>query len=164
MCILTALSELLLISLNLDLLVTAPASREFSCLPSIVAVCFKDAFPPPKLIAVWPPPGASPPILSMMNVSEYWIISAPGDKTCQQTWDRLQNVRKRKGAPSTSTLYDPLSSPWCLPRWLLRVFHGGDFSHFSRLAFWHLHGCRNAWLKEWTRSRGCITRLHLILC
>ncbi len=27
-----------------------------------------------------------------MNVSEYWIISAPGDKTCQQTWDRLNQV------------------------------------------------------------------------
>lgn len=27
-----------------------------------------------------------------MNVSEYWLISAPGDKTCQQTWDRLNQA------------------------------------------------------------------------
>eukprot|EP00095_Tigriopus_kingsejongensis_P004730 maker-scaffold719_size106944-snap-gene-0.26 protein:Tk04730 transcript:maker-scaffold719_size106944-snap-gene-0.26-mRNA-1 annotation:"vacuolar proton pump subunit c" len=27
-----------------------------------------------------------------MNVFEYWIISAPGDKTCQQTWDRLNQA------------------------------------------------------------------------
>lgn len=23
---------------------------------------------------------------------EYWLISAPGNKTCQQTWDNLNNV------------------------------------------------------------------------
>ena len=27
-----------------------------------------------------------------MNVSEYWMISAPGNKTCQQTWDKLNQV------------------------------------------------------------------------
>ena len=27
-----------------------------------------------------------------MNVSEYWLISAPGDRTCQETWDRLNQV------------------------------------------------------------------------
>lgn len=26
--------------------------------------------------------------------SEYWVISAPGDKTCQQTWDKLNNATK----------------------------------------------------------------------
>ena len=30
---------------------------------------------------------------SKMNVSEYWLISAPGDRTCQETWDRLNQVR-----------------------------------------------------------------------
>ena len=30
---------------------------------------------------------------SNMNVSEYWLISAPGDRTCQETWDRLNQVR-----------------------------------------------------------------------
>lgn len=33
-----------------------------------------------------------------MASQEYWLISAPGDKTCQQTWDKLQaatcNVEK----------------------------------------------------------------------
>ncbi|XP_063547431.1 V-type proton ATPase subunit C isoform X1 [Cydia strobilella] len=27
-------------------------------------------------------------------MSEYWVISAPGDKTCQQTWDTLNNATK----------------------------------------------------------------------
>ncbi|KPJ09475.1 V-type proton ATPase subunit C [Papilio machaon] len=27
-------------------------------------------------------------------MSEYWLISAPGDKTCQQTWDTLNNATK----------------------------------------------------------------------
>jgi len=30
-----------------------------------------------------------------MNVSEYWIISAPGEKTCHQTWDRLNIATKQ---------------------------------------------------------------------
>jgi V-type H+-transporting ATPase subunit C len=37
-----------------------------------------------------------------MNVSEYWVISAPGDKTCQQTWDRLNQA----------TMKQQLSSNW----------------------------------------------------
>ena len=37
-----------------------------------------------------------------MNVSEYWIISAPGDKTCQQTWDRM----------NAATMKQQLSSNW----------------------------------------------------
>lgn len=31
-----------------------------------------------------------------MNVSEYWLISAPGDKTCQQTWDRLNQATTKQ--------------------------------------------------------------------
>lgn len=31
-----------------------------------------------------------------MNVFEYWIISAPGDKTCQQTWDRLNQSTSKQ--------------------------------------------------------------------
>lgn len=27
-------------------------------------------------------------------MTEYWLISAPGDKTCQQTWDTLNNATK----------------------------------------------------------------------
>ena len=43
------------------------------------------------------------PLGSMaMNVSEYWIISAPGDKTCQQTWDRM----------NAATMKQQLSSNW----------------------------------------------------
>ena len=27
-----------------------------------------------------------------MNTTEYWLISAPGEKTCQQTFDKLNQV------------------------------------------------------------------------
>ncbi|EDV28606.1 V-type proton ATPase subunit C [Trichoplax sp. H2] len=36
-----------------------------------------------------------------MASQEYWLISAPGDKTCQQTWDKLQ--------AATSKIEKPLS-------------------------------------------------------
>ncbi|XP_022184739.1 V-type proton ATPase subunit C [Nilaparvata lugens] len=29
-------------------------------------------------------------------MSEYWLISAPGDKTCQQTWEALDNVTNKQ--------------------------------------------------------------------
>ncbi|KAG8222780.1 hypothetical protein J437_LFUL006787 [Ladona fulva] len=29
-------------------------------------------------------------------MSEYWLISAPGDKTCQQTWETLNNVTSKQ--------------------------------------------------------------------
>lgn len=31
-----------------------------------------------------------------MNSSEYWLISAPGEKTCQQTWDRLNQATSKQ--------------------------------------------------------------------
>lgn len=31
-----------------------------------------------------------------MNVSEYWMISAPGNKTCQQTWDKLNQATMKQ--------------------------------------------------------------------
>lgn len=27
-----------------------------------------------------------------MSSTEYWLISAPGDKTCQQTWEKMNNT------------------------------------------------------------------------
>lgn len=33
-------------------------------------------------------------------MSEYWLISAPGDKTCQQTWDTLHNVTTKQNSLS----------------------------------------------------------------
>ena len=40
--------------------------------------------------------------LRMSNVAlnEYWLISAPGDKTCQQTWDVLNNVTSKQNSLS----------------------------------------------------------------
>lgn len=33
-------------------------------------------------------------------MSEYWLISAPGDKTCAQTWDQLNNVTSKQNTLS----------------------------------------------------------------
>jgi len=33
---------------------------------------------------------------------EYWLISAPGEKTCQQTWDALQNATGKQGSDISS--------------------------------------------------------------
>lgn len=29
-------------------------------------------------------------------MAEYWLISAPGDKTCQQTWETMNNVTSKQ--------------------------------------------------------------------
>jgi len=34
--------------------------------------------------------------MSATTLNEYWLISAPGDKTCQQTWDVLNNVTSKQ--------------------------------------------------------------------
>ncbi|CAO1375694.1 unnamed protein product [Diamesa hyperborea] len=31
-------------------------------------------------------------------LSEYWLISAPGDKTCQQTWETMNNVTSKQNS------------------------------------------------------------------
>lgn len=31
-------------------------------------------------------------------MSEYWLISAPGDKTCQQTWETMNNVTSKQNS------------------------------------------------------------------
>lgn len=40
-----------------------------------------------------------------MNTHEYWLISAPGEKTCAQTWDRLNQATSKQ----------QLSSNWKFP-------------------------------------------------
>ncbi|XP_069133465.1 V-type proton ATPase subunit C 1-A-like [Argopecten irradians] len=35
-------------------------------------------------------------------MTEFWLISAPGDKTCQQTWENLCNVTSRQNSLSTN--------------------------------------------------------------
>uniref|UniRef100_A0A182WLA5 V-type proton ATPase subunit C n=1 Tax=Anopheles minimus TaxID=112268 RepID=A0A182WLA5_9DIPT len=32
----------------------------------------------------------------MSTMTEYWLISAPGDKTCQQTWETMNNVTSKQ--------------------------------------------------------------------
>ena len=31
-------------------------------------------------------------------MNEYWLISAPGDKTCQQTWETMNNVTSKQNS------------------------------------------------------------------
>lgn len=31
-------------------------------------------------------------------MAEYWLISAPGDKTCQQTWETMNNVTNKQNS------------------------------------------------------------------
>ncbi|XP_046662378.1 V-type proton ATPase subunit C [Homalodisca vitripennis] len=35
-------------------------------------------------------------------MTEYWLISAPGDKTCQQTWETLNNVTSKQNSLSSN--------------------------------------------------------------
>lgn len=35
-------------------------------------------------------------------MTEFWLISAPGDKTCQQTFDKLNSVTMRQNMLSTN--------------------------------------------------------------
>ncbi|CAH1260105.1 unnamed protein product [Diabrotica balteata] len=35
-------------------------------------------------------------------MTEYWLISAPGDKTCQQTWDTMNNLTSKQNNLSTN--------------------------------------------------------------
>lgn len=35
-------------------------------------------------------------------MSEYWLISAPGEKTCQQTWETMNNVTSKQNNLSTN--------------------------------------------------------------
>lgn len=38
----------------------------------------------------------------MLKMAEFWLISAPGDKTCQQTFDKLNAVTSRQNSLSTN--------------------------------------------------------------
>ncbi len=31
----------------------------------------------------------------MSAATEFWMVSAPGEKTCQQTWERLNNATSK---------------------------------------------------------------------
>ncbi|XP_058807945.1 V-type proton ATPase subunit C [Phymastichus coffea] len=35
-------------------------------------------------------------------MTEYWLISAPGDKTCQQTWDTMNNLTSKQNSLSVN--------------------------------------------------------------
>jgi V-type H+-transporting ATPase subunit C len=35
-------------------------------------------------------------VIQTAEMTEYWLISAPGDKTCQQTWETMNNVTSKQ--------------------------------------------------------------------
>lgn len=35
-------------------------------------------------------------------MTEYWLISAPGDKTCQQTWETMNNLTSKQNSLSVN--------------------------------------------------------------
>ncbi|XP_022096398.1 V-type proton ATPase subunit C 1-A-like [Acanthaster planci] len=41
-----------------------------------------------------------------MSLTEFWLISAPGDKTCQQTWEKLNNVTSKPTAMSMNNKFN----------------------------------------------------------
>ena len=57
-----------------------------------------------------------------MSSYEYWLISAPGDKTCQQTFDKLNQVSRELGLTTSHLLLrlqatnkQQLSTNWKFP-------------------------------------------------
>lgn len=53
------------------------------------------------------------------KMTEFWLISAPGDKTCQQTWDKLNNVTARQNSLSTNYKFSIPDLKVCVYIWLL---------------------------------------------
>lgn len=41
-------------------------------------------------------------IINEKEMTEYWLISAPGDKTCQQTWETMNNLTNKQNNLSTN--------------------------------------------------------------
>lgn len=38
----------------------------------------------------------------LQDISEFWLISAPGDSTCQQTWDALNHATSKHSGLTTN--------------------------------------------------------------
>jgi len=38
----------------------------------------------------------------LFDFSEFWLISAPGERTCQQTWDVMNSVTSKQANLSTN--------------------------------------------------------------
>jgi len=38
----------------------------------------------------------------LFDLSEFWLISAPGERTCQQTWDVMNSVTSKQANLSTN--------------------------------------------------------------
>lgn len=56
-------------------------------------------------------------------MTEFWLISAPGEKTCQQTWDKLMVATTRTNNLSTNNKFNiPDLKVFCL-LFLLLIVH-----------------------------------------
>jgi len=38
----------------------------------------------------------------LFDLTEFWLISAPGERTCQQTWDVMNSVTSKQANLSTN--------------------------------------------------------------
>merc|ERR1712142_629468 len=52
-------------------------------------------------------PFQSVPFILEMNTTEYWLISAPGEKTCQQTFDKLNQATSKQQLSSNWKFHIP---------------------------------------------------------
>lgn len=66
-------------------------------------------------------------------MSEYWVISAPGDKTCQQTWDTLNNATKSGNLSINYKFPIPdlkVSGP-SIQKWIITTYNVTNVIHFG---------------------------------
>ena len=72
-------------------------------------------------------------------MTEYWLISAPGDKTCQQTWETLNNVTSKQNTLSVNYKFHipdlKVSLIWCLRvAWTLKLIKN---TFYEDETVWH---------------------------
>ena len=52
---------------------------------------------------------------SVAAMTEFWLISAPGEKTCQQTWDKMMVATTKTNNISTNNKFNIPDLKVCLP-------------------------------------------------
>ncbi len=68
---------------------------------------------------------------SSAAMTEFWLISAPGEKTCQQTWDKLMTSTTRTNNLSTNNKFN-------IPDLKVTFSSSSSFYSLSWAAFWAL--------------------------
>ena len=82
---------------------------------------------------------------SAVTMTEFWLISAPGEKTCQQTWDKMMAATTRTNNLSTNhkfSIPDLKVSAGSIPFHIFQTAHSHNF-----VIIWYLgtsHGCSSS--------------------